>query len=377
MRASLLSSVGRLGDLANARGVRALGNLAYKGVEFALPDGPAHVSIASSLTAPYTVAVVGAPMSYGQPLAGTEKAPHFVRKQGLLASIRGLGWGAEDLGDVDIPTAVDADQIDGNAAGGPRHAKAVGVANERIFKSVLPAAAAGRFVLTLGGDHSIAAGSVSAIVTARPTCGVIWVDAHADINSPATSPSGNVHGMPLSFLLRHGVDPGRLPGYEWMASSTRPLATSSLVYVGLRDIDAGEKAAIRAAGIRAFTMREIDKYGIGRVMSMAIDHLMEGHPGGRPLHLSYDIDACDPSIAPCTGTRVPGGLNYREAHYVCEALAETGLLGSMDLVEINPDLTATSSSPSSAGGGDAAADSLATVKLGLELIGSALGKSIL
>jgi len=350
---------------------------------------------ASGLLAPYELALVGAPVSYGQPLAGTELAPAALRAAGLAPLVTSLGWRMRDTGDVPVPApaAAAAAAAAGwrHAAGAVRNAAAVGAANERICAAACDAAEAGRFVLTVGGDHSVAMGSVAGVLTARPALGVVWVDAHADINAPETSPSGNIHGMPLAFLMRHFVDPAQVEGFGWL-QRTPVLSASSLVYVGLRDLDAGEKRAIRALGIRAFTMRDVDRFGIGRVMDMALEHLLEGFPHGRPLHLSYDIDAVDPELAPATGTRVPGGLTLREAHYVAESLAESGLLGSLDMVEVNPALSR--GARGGGGGGDgggappAAADgtppagvhddgAASTVTLALDLVASALGKSIL
>jgi arginase len=209
-------------------------------------------------------------------------------------------------------------------------------------------------------------GSISGLLHARARTGpadiaVLWVDAHADINDPSTSPSGNIHGMPLSFLLRL-FDPTPLAGYEWLAGCP-PLRKERLCYVGLRDLDDGEKVFIKALGVRAFTMQDIDRHGIGKVMEMALEHVNRGAGAGLPLHLSFDIDAVDPAVAPSTGTAVPGGLSFREAHYVCEAAAETGALRSMDLVEVNPLL-----SPRRA---------KQTVDFALALVASALGRTIL
>jgi arginase len=199
-------------------------------------------------------------MCYGQPLAGVEKGPTEIRKANLRLSVTALGWRWADQGDVLIPKPRSSDP---KPPFGGKNMYAVGVANNNIHKATAAAAAEGDFVLTLGGDHSIAMGSIAGVLTARPELAVVWVDAHADINLPDTSPSGNVHGMPLSFLLRL-VDPSLVPGCEWLAG-TPPLTTSRLVYVGLRDLDTGEKKAIRSAGIRAFTMQDVDKHGIGKV----------------------------------------------------------------------------------------------------------------
>lgn len=280
-----------------------------------------------------------------------------MRTAGLRGVVKELGYRVKERGDVEIRRPQAGDPV--SPIGG-NNAYAVGITNRNIATVVETAAREGDFVLSLGGDHSIAMGSLGGMLRARPNLSVVWVDAHADINAPETSSSGNIHGMPLSFLMKL-VDAGKVPGCEWIVDVPR-LHVERLVYIGLRDIDMAEKKAIKTLGIKAFTMHDVDKWGIGKVMEMALDHVAS--KSNVPLHLSYDIDAVDPTVAPSTGTAVPGGLNYREAHYVAEACAQSGLLGSMDVVEINPELAL------GAGG-------MATVKLGVELVASALGKSIL
>ena len=233
----------------------------------------------------------------------------------------------------------------------------------------------GRFPIVLGGDHSIAIGTLAGTLRARPNIGVIWVDAHADLNTPETSESGNMHGMPVGLLMQGLVkDYNSIPGLEWISSPSsdndnggmiqQPLLNpDSIVYVGLRDVDAAEREIIHEKNIKAFTMHDIDRYGIGTVMDMALKHLLDKDPN-RPIHLSYDIDAVDPLLAPATGTSVRGGLTYREAHYVAEAVAKSGNLTSIDMVEINPTL--------SDGEG-----SRETVEIGLGLLTSLMGKSII
>lgn len=319
-----------------------------------------HVKSGSGVSSPYTVSVLGAPMCYGQPLLGTEQAPAALRGGDTLRkTVTSLGWRWCDRGDIACPAPAFADP---SSPVGGKNSFAVGKANQALASAATTAANEGHFVLTLGGDHSVAIGSISGILRARKSIGIIWVDAHADINAPDTSPSGNIHGMPVSFLMRL-VDAARIPGAEWLLTEGVPaLSTADVAYIGLRDLDQGEKRAIKAHGIRAYTMHDVDRWGIGKVMEMALDHVLG--KAERPLHLSYDIDGVDPSIAPATGTTVKGGLSFREAHYAAEECARTGLLGSMDLVEVNPALADR----------DGAA---ATVALGVELIGSALGKDIL
>lgn len=310
------------------------------------------------LADPHTVSVVGAPMQYGQGLDGTEAAPDAFRDTGLLREITRLGWRVRDRGNVDIVSPSFSDPRGTKSQ--PRHSYAVGVSNSRLASAVYEAAGDGHFVLTLGGDHCIAIGSLGGALRARPSLGVIWVDAHADINAPEFSPSANAHGMPVAFLTKM-VDVEHAPGYDWMADVPK-LAADKLVYVGLRDLDDFEKNLVRKMGIKTFTMQHIDKYGIGKVMEMSLEHLCG--KGEVPLHMSFDIDGCDPSIAPATGTRVPGGLNFRESSYVCEAVAETNLLVSMDMVEVNPLLSTR-------------AEADATLSLATDLIKSSLGENIL
>ncbi len=154
---------------------------------------------------------------------------------------------------------------------------------------------------------------------------VVWIDAHADINSIETTTSGNIHGMPMSFLL--GINEAQIPEYGWI----KPILTPDrLVYIGLRDVDQGEKTILKKYGIKAFSMHEVDKYGIGKVVEMALDHVNPKRD--KPIHLSFDVDALDPSVAPSTGTPVRGGLTFREGHYICEAIHETGLLVAFDIM---------------------------------------------
>jgi len=173
-------------------------------------------------------------------------------------------------------------------------------------------------------------GSISALLKVWKDLSIIWVDAHGDINTPKTSPSGNLHGMPIAFLL--GMIEENIPGFEWLSSSGPILNPKNIVYVGLRHIDYFERKNIKQMGIKAFSLHEIDKFGIGSVMEKALDYL----GSDRPIHLSFDIDAIDPFVCPSTGTRVAGGLTFREACYVCEAIALTNRLVSMDITEFNP-----------------------------------------
>ena len=308
-----------------------------------------------------TVSIIGAPMTYGQPYVGTDSGPALLREAGLLKMMTSLGWRVDDIGDIDFETI--AQQANKDSVPGARNCGIVGAVNEQLANVVEGKMNEGQFPLLLGGDHSIGIGSLAGVLRARPDTGVLWIDAHADLNTPAISESGNMHGMPIGLLM-DGVAPNfeELPGMSWLTNGPR-LRPDSIVYVGLRDVDAAERSIIRKLGITAFTMHDIDHYGIGHVMDMAMAKLLQDNPN-RPLHCSYDIDAIDPVLAPATGTTVRGGLNFREAHYVAEAVAASGNLASADIVELNPTLS----------DGKGAKE---TVELGLQIVTSMMGKSIL
>ncbi|OEU18626.1 Arg1 arginase 1 [Fragilariopsis cylindrus CCMP1102] len=304
------------------------------------------------------ISFLRAPQTYGQPFVGTDSGPRLLREGGLATMLTQLGWRVEDIADLDF--SLHEMQESANPANA-RNCALVGHASNILADVVETKIKEGLFPLILGGDHSVAIGSLTGILRARPNTGIIWVDAHADLNIPETSGSGNMHGMPLGLLMDHpdgAYDFSKLPGFDFLVDGPR-ISPEQLVYVGLRDVDPTERLWIKDLGIKAFTMTDVDNYGIGQVMSKALDHLK-----GRPLHLSYDIDSVDPADAPATGTRVRGGLTYREAHFVGEIIARSGSLASADIVEVNPSLS-----------DDDGANE--TVELGLQLITSFMGKSII
>lgn len=312
-------------------------------------------------------------MTYGQPFVGTDTGPEMLREKGLRQKLTKLGWRVEDLPDLDF----DPETLLSNSGSDdpvllmkdPPHAKncaLVGRGSSVLADAVESKLKEGRFPLIVGGDHSIGLGSLTGILRVRPDTGIIWVDAHADLNTPHTSGSGNFHGMPLGLLMdqpengpAENFDFSTLPGFEFLDGKGPRISPDQLVYVGLRDVDAAERTWIQQLGIKAYTMTDIDHLGIGRVMDNALAHLK-----GRPLHLSYDIDSVDPLLAPATGTTVRGGLTYREAHFVAEFVAQSGDLASAEIVEVNPSLS-----------NDSGANE--TVELGLQLITSFMGKSII
>lgn len=267
---------------------------------------------------------------------GTDAAPMALIESGLVDQLRDdLKYSIFYDGKVhaynELMPATDPDHRN------MKKPRAVSAVTKQLSTQVYEHAREGRFVLTLGGDHSIAVGTVSGTAKAtRERLGreiaVIWVDAHADINTPETSDSGNIHGMPVSFLTGLAKDDADKP-FGWLEEDHK-LNLNKLVYIGLRDVDRGEKKILRDNNIKAFSMHDIDRYGIGKVMDMALGWI------GRdtPIHLSFDVDALDPQWAPSTGTPVRGGLTLREGDFIAECVHQTGSLIALDLVEVNPSL---------------------------------------
>jgi len=279
--------------------------------------------------APFTVAVVGAGYKGGQPKTGVELAPNYYRDHGIVKNIEYQGWKVRDLGNItdnDNEWTAENDPPTESKINNPRR---VGAATKQLYEKIKNTE--NDFILTLGGDHSFAMGSISALLEKYKNLSIIWVDAHGDINTPKSSPTGNLHGMPIAFLL--GLVKEDVPGFEWMKGLPK-LDPKRIVYVGLRHIDFHERKNIQECGIKAYSLHEVDKYGIGQVMEKALSHFEKDSP----IHLSFDIDAIDPVVCPSTGTRVAGGLTYREACFVCESLAATHRLVSMDITEFNPQI---------------------------------------
>jgi arginase len=293
-----------------------------------------------------TVGIVGVPMDLGAGRRGVDMGPYAIRYAGLEHDLLEMGLQVRDFHNIAVSGPEGAD------VGNPR-AKfddLIEAACLALRERVAEIARAGCFPLVLGGDHSIAMGTIAGLLDAWGDVGVLWVDAHGDINTPQTSPSGNVHGMPVATILgRSGL--GAQLG--WTARCVQP---SRVVLFGTRTLDAGERVTIRDLGVRMFTMSEIDQRGIKPCIDEAISLL--GGSGG--IHISFDIDAVDPLEAPGVGTPWPGGLTYREAHLAMELLAASGQVSSMEVVEVNP----------------IADHENRTGKLAAELILSALGRTI-
>jgi arginase len=253
-------------------------------------------------------------------------------RAGLREQIEELGWSIstdEPLKGTEFEERKsNRDDVHGNC----KRPQIVGEASKLIYNSCKKSAESGNLTVTLGGDHSIAIGTVAGSFAKYPDCGLLWIDAHADINTPLTTDSGNLHGCPISFLM--GLDKESYPPeLEWVPQC---LSTKKIAYIGLRDVDEGEKKILRDNGITAFSMYHVDRYGINKVIEMALEAL---DPSGTlPIHLSYDVDAIDPQYVPATGTPVRGGLTFREGLFICERIAETGNLVALDVVEVNPSL---------------------------------------
>ncbi|TKS89280.1 Arginase-1 [Collichthys lucidus] len=274
-----------------------------------------------------TVGIIGAPFSKGQPRGGVEKGPDLIRTAGLLQKLQEQGCEAKDYGNLTFDEFPDDEPV-----GQVKNVRAVGSANQRLSEAVKAVKKDGHTTVMLGGDHSLAIGSIHGHSAAVGQLSVVWVDAHADINTPLTTTTGNMHGQPVSFLL-HELQSKvpALPNFSWLKPC---LSARDLVYIGLRDVDPGEHYFLKFLGVKVFSMTEVDRLGIGKVMEETCDYLCTR--GNNPIHLSYDVDAIDPTVTPATGTPVVGGLTYRDGIYITEQIRHTGLLSAVDMVEVNP-----------------------------------------
>jgi arginase len=285
-------------------------------------------------------------MDLGAGRRGVDMGPYAIRYAGLEHDLLEMGLGVIDRHNISVPGP------ESTSPGDPRckYQDLIEAACLDLRRVVAEMAQVGHFPLVLGGDHSIAMGTVAGLLDAWGDVGVLWVDAHGDINTPETTPSGNVHGMPVAALLGKA---GLGAGLGWDSRAINP---ERLVLFGTRTLDPGERQIIRELGVRMFTMSEIDQRGI----KPCVDEAAERLSGAGGIHISFDIDAVDPLEAPGVGTPWPGGLTYREAHLAMELLAATGHVSSMELVEVNP----------------IADHENRTGKLAAELILSALGRTI-
>jgi arginase len=272
------------------------------------------------------VHLLGVPMDFGAGRRGVDMGPSALRLARLSDTLRELGHGVVDHGNVEVPVAESLPAAE-EGAGHARFAAAIAATTASTL-AALEAMPAEATPVLLGGDHSVSLGSVTH-ACARGRTGLLWIDAHGDLNTPANSPSGNVHGMPLAHLLGFG-DERLLTACRGAA----PVLPEDVVLLGIRRLDPGERALARELGLRVFTIADVDRRGLGAVSQEALRALAHVER----LHVSLDADVLDPAVAPGVGTPVVGGLTYREAHLLMELIAEDGRLASLDLVEVNPTL---------------------------------------
>jgi arginase len=301
-----------------------------------------------------SVQIIGVPLDLGGNRRGVDMGPSALRIAGLAERIAQLGYTVVDRGDLPSPIPETREWRDERQ----KYIHDIAKVCQRLYETASECLDKGAIPLVLGGDHSLGAGSVAAAAqwarNARNLpIGLLWIDAHGDMNTPTTSTSGNVHGMPLAALL--GPEPSDLSTIGGFSPKVLPAHT---VLIGVRNLDEREKVAVRGSHVHVFTMKDIDRQGIASIVEQAVELAGNGTAG---IHVSFDLDACDPGIAPGVGTPVKGGLEYREAHMVMEMVADSGLLTSLDLVEINPTLDVRNM----------------TAQLGAELAASALGMKIL
>ncbi|NND75993.1 MAG: arginase [Ilumatobacter sp.] len=274
------------------------------------------------------IQIISVPLDLGASRRGTDGGPSALRVAGLGEGLRRLGY--EVLTDVDIE--VPAMETRETASKDARFKPEILKVCIELAARTKEAMANGRTPLVIGGDHSIAMGTVAGVASHLRAhdddLGLIWFDAHGDMNLPTTSPSGNIHGMPLAHLLGRGD-----PDLAGIAGFTPAVKPENVVLIGIRDIDAGEREIINESGITTFTMRDIDELGMRDVCKRAIEVVTSGTGG---FHVSFDVDGCDPAVIPGSGTLVPGGVNFREAHQLLENCADTELMTSMEVVELNP-----------------------------------------
>ena len=295
---------------------------------------------------PQTIRIIGVPMDLGQNRRGVDMGPSAARYAGLQARLVRLGHLVHDEGNVAVPNP-EEDEAEGTS----KRLTAVAAACQALYEIGVQCVNRDDFAIYLGGDHSISIGSIAAAAHQGPV-GVIWIDAHGDFNTPATSPSGSIHGMPVSVLTGEGA--AELVDVGYAGAKLQP---AHIVQIGIRDLDPAERERLLHSGINVFTMRHLDELGMAAVARQALDRLRHLPR----IHISLDMDSLDPDEAPGVGTPVPGGLSYREAHLLMEILGDSGRVRSLDVVEINPILDEMNK----------------TAELAVELAASLLGQRIL
>ncbi len=297
---------------------------------------------------PATVQIMGVPSDLGAGRRGVDMGPSAIRYAHLADAIEDLGIDCHDQGNLDVPLPERSETRQPTL----RQSSSVVDVASRVRTGVAEVLTSGELPLVLGGDHSLSIGTLAGVCAVRTNPGVLWVDAHGDFNTPETTPSGNIHGMSLALGCGHGA-----PELLEIFSDGRFLDPSRVAIIGARTLDPEERDLLRASGVAVFTMSEIDRRGLRQVLDDALRQVTSGTDS---VHVSFDVDVLDPSVAPGVGTPVGGGLSYREAHLLMETVAEFGPMGSLELVEVNPILD----------------HSNQTGQLSVELIASALGRRI-
>lgn len=270
------------------------------------------------------ISIIGVAMDLGAGTPGVALGPSALRYAGLIKRLEDIGYDVFDTGDI----MVERNMPPNESIGKLKFLNQVVKVNTELCNKVAEIMGEGRFPLILGGDHSIAIGSIAGILQHKRNPGIIWFDAHADINTEETSPTGNIHGMPVAVSLGFGHE--RLLAIGGKDKNINP---EKIVYIGCRDVDAGEKKFLKELGITVFTMHEVDRYGMAEIIGRAINIAGSDTDG---IHVSFDVDSLDPMLVEGTGTRVPGGLTYRESNFALEMIALTGKLISAEFVEVNP-----------------------------------------
>ncbi|MEK5036681.1 arginase [Sporosarcina sp. FSL K6-3457] len=271
------------------------------------------------------ISIIGVPLDFGQSRRGVDMGPSAIRYAGAVGRIEAIGHQVMDEGDIQVDVAKRKEHSDSTL----KNLDEVIQANTALAMKVAEVVEAGRFPLVLGGDHSIAIGTLAGLSDKYSNLGVIWYDAHADLNTAETSPSGNIHGMPLAASIGLGHE-----GLVNLYSAKQKIKPENVIIIGARSVDPGERQLIKEQGIKVFTMHEIDRDGMTAVMEEVIAYLRSRDVDG--VHLSLDLDGLDPLYTPGVGTPVPGGISYRESHLAMEMLEDSGLITSAEFVEVNP-----------------------------------------
>ncbi|WP_372661806.1 arginase [Cohnella sp.] len=295
------------------------------------------------------ISIIGVPINHGADSSGVELGPNALRSANILTKLESLGYHVNDLGDLYVNRLLEA-SLPGEKL---KFIKEIMRVNSELCNLVADEISKGQFPLVIGGDHSIAIGTIKGVLQKVKKLGVIWFDAHADANTEVTTFSGNIHGMSLAVALGYGH-----PDLVSIGGEEAKINPENVVIIGARSIDSGERIFLKEKGIRVFTMHDIDRFGMNDVMEKAIKIVTNNTDG---VHLSLDLDGMDPSEAPGVGTPVSGGLSYRESHLAMEMLHESNALVSAEIVEVNPVLDINNK----------------TARIAVELIGSVFGECIL